>query len=763
MVMSPPESDLDSQIDKLVGDIVLEEVPAPNNFQLDLKNPEHLSTMNPQWLELGMSRSVIDVLSRKAITSFTPVQAEAFEPGINGRDIIGRSRTGTGKTLAFGLPALHRLQQLGAGRVNKEGKRAMRGRKPSMIVLAPTRELARQVAEELTEIGKPLNLDVALFHGGVSYDPQTRALRAGIDVLVATPGRVIDHLDRGNLDLSEVNVAVLDEADEMLNLGFANDVERVMEDCGSANSNKPQVLLFSATTPSWVTDIANDYQENSLKIDATTKEDGGRGARTATTVRHLAIQIPPSRDERASMLEDIIAVEISKDADLSTIANNKPVDPLFNDTFVNTIALDAIKAKQASSGAMQQKIFGKTIVFTQTKRDADELVSGGVFKSLTAQALHGDVAQKQRDATLSAFRAGAFNVLVATDVAARGIDIPEVDLVIQYEPPRDVDTYVHRSGRTGRAGRKGTSILLFTPREARDIVRIERSLGHGFKFDLTGPPTQEAAMTAASRTSALACSAIPDSTSAHFKEAAAALLAGGDADPVDIVAKCLAAISKRTSKIESRSLLTGEKGFTTIKMSGDESRNRPVQAGDVMFAVSKLTAQARKEMLNRDVNEDGEEDDNYSLEEASMGFPYNCDVGKINAFRESGIACFDLSQDDAAALVEYSEKVGGIQGFEFSTLDALPVERNALQGRSDYNRGGQQRGGYRGGGGNARYRQGGGGGGYRGGGGRREGGGYRGGGGGGRRDGGGYRGGGGGMRDGGGYRGGGGGRRDDGW
>lgn len=269
----------------------------------------------------------------------------------------------------------------------------------------------------------------------------------------------------------------------MLNLGFADDVERVMSDCGSANDVKPQVLLFSATTPSWVTDIAGEYQTNALKIDATTKEDGGRGARTATTVRHLAIQIPPSRDERASMLEDIIAVEISKDADLAKIASAAgPTDnPLFNDTYVNTIAADAIAAKAASSGAMQQKIFGKTIVFTQTKRDADELVSGGVFKSLTAQALHGDVAQKQRDATLSAFRAGAFNVLVATDVAARGIDIPEVDLVIQYEPPRDVDTYVHRSGRTGRAGRKGTSILLFTPREARDIVRIERSLGHGFK------------------------------------------------------------------------------------------------------------------------------------------------------------------------------------------------------------------------------------------------------------------------------------------
>ena len=170
-----------------------------------------------------------------------------------------------------------------------------------------------------------------------------------------------------------------------------------------------------------------------MRIDATTAD---KGARTAKTVRHLAIQIPPSRNERAAMLEDIIAVEISKDADLTKINLGPELSAI-----ENKVAAAAKLKAAASSGAMQQKIFGKTIVFTQTKRDADELVSGGVFKSLTAQALHGDVAQKQRDATLSAFRAGAFNVLVATDVAARGIDIPDVDLVIQYEPPRDVDTY----------------------------------------------------------------------------------------------------------------------------------------------------------------------------------------------------------------------------------------------------------------------------------------------------------------------------------
>ena len=231
--------------------------------------------------------------------------------------------------------------------------------------------------------------------------------------------------------------------------------------------------------------------------------------------------------------------------------------------------------------------------------------------------MHGDVGQKQRDATLNAFRAGAFNVLVATDVAARGIDIKDVDLVVQFSPPREVDTYVHRSGRTGRAGSKGTSVLLFTPREARDIVKIERSLGHGFKFELSHPPSTEAALVAASKTSALACRTIPEETAAFFKDSALKLIASGDA-PEDIIARCLAAISRRANVIESRSLLTGESGFATLEMINTEGR--PVQPGDVMFTVSKLSRMSR------------EKDD----------LRFDSDVGKIQANRETGVAVFDM-------------------------------------------------------------------------------------------------------------------------
>lgn len=194
-------------------------------------------------------------------------------------------------------------------------------------------------------------------------------------------------------------------------MGFADDVEVILEGLGSANEEKSQCLLFSATTPPWVKEIGRQYQKDVLHIDATSEEGG---ARVAKTVRHLAVQLPPGADSKKFILEDIIAVEISRDAEES---DDEDVD---DDDNVNHIAAAAADRKKKSSHAMQQKIFGKTIVFVQTKRQADELVSGGVFKSLTAQALHGDVGQKQRDATLKAFRQGAFNVLVATDVAARG-------------------------------------------------------------------------------------------------------------------------------------------------------------------------------------------------------------------------------------------------------------------------------------------------------------------------------------------------------
>jgi ATP-dependent RNA helicase DDX21 len=633
---------------------------------------------NTRWTEeAGLDPRIIQLLREKGISHFTPVQAEAFEPVVSGRDVIGRSRTGTGKTLAFGLPSMTRLIKL----MEENGKRdpvtgyMKRGRFVSMVILCPTRELARQVQEELSTVASPLGLFVDVFHGGVSYDPQARALRQGLDILVGTPGRVMDHMNRGNLDLRECNIAVLDEADEMLNMGFAEDVEVILDGVGKANDEKTQCLLFSATTPPWVKQIGAQYQANVVAIDSTGDEGG---ARVAKTVSHRAIQVPPGQDSRKAILEDIIAVHISGEDDgpLAEASGSEHHDP---------IAAAAAAKKLKTRGAMQQKIFGKTIVFTETKKDADELVSGGVFKSLTAQALHGDVGQKQRDATLNAFRAGSFNVLVATDVAARGIDISDVDLVIQMAPPRDADTYVHRSGRTGRAGNTGISVMLFDPRQARDIVRIERDLGHGFRFDLIGPPSTEAAMRAAAKTSAMATEAIPMETAQFFREAASGLLKGNlensdSVDPVDVIAKCLAAISRRSTEIQSRSLLTGELGYATVEMSIPGKRGG-VLANDVLFTVSKLSR-----LSHRDTS----------------GGTFDSDVGKIQCNEDSGTAVFDMGVEDAKRLIEFSKTVDA-GGAQFEIIHELEVSRGRDFGRDFNNRGRGGGRGYGGRGGGSSY------------------------------------------------------------
>ena len=470
----------------------------------------------------------------------------------------------------------------------------------------------------------------------------------------------MDHLDRGTLSLKDCDIAVLDEADEMLRMGFAEDVEVILEGVGKENPEKTQCLLFSATTPSWVKDIGRKYQKDVLHIDST--EDEG-GARVAKTVRHLAVQVPPGIEAKKSILEDIIAVEISRDAKIEQVYGEEE----------ETASMAAMrKKKAAASNAFQQKIFGKTIVFTETKKVADEIVSGGVFKSLTAQALHGDVGQKQRDATLNAFRAGAFNVLVATDVAARGLDIKDVDLVVQLDPPRDVDTYVHRSGRTGRAGANGVSIMLFSPQQARDVVRIERDLGKGFTFNLIGPPSTEAALHAAAKTSALACKMIPDETAEFFKESAAKLLEESD-DAVDIVSRCLAAISRRSREVESRSLLTGELGMVTVEMSN--SRGRIVSPNDVVYAISKLASMSRRD----------------------EGLSFESDIGRIVPNAETGAAVFDMDVDNAKKLIAFCE-TNDAGGNSFKMLRELEVERGRDFGKPGGRGGGGSRFGDRRGG-----------------------------------------------------------------
>jgi len=642
----------------------------------------------------GIDPRIVALLEGKGITSFTPIQQQSFPLLRDGADMLGRSQTGTGKTLAFALPMMVSLAEARAGR--KE-----RGRKPAIVVLAPTRELARQVAETFELLARPERFSVATFHGGVPYGPQQRVLRSGLDVLVGTPGRIIDHLNNGDLDLSEVRHAVLDEADEMLNMGFKDDVETIL---GYATSEERQTVLFSATHPPWVQSVARDHLKNPVTVDAV-----GRGeSEAAATVTHHAILAPTSPSGRVGTLADVIAVH--------GVANEG----------------------------------SRCIVFTSTKRECDELCGAAALAPLGAQALHGDISQAQRDMTLKKFREGTFKVLVATDVAARGIDVSGVNLIVQYRLPEDPESYVHRSGRTGRAGREGVSIVLYAEREGRALQMLERRAN--VKFKRGGPPSLESVMEAAAALVPERLASVDEQVLPFFTDSAEALLAQPDA--ASRVAAALALIAGKR-EISQRSLLTGEEQLKTLLVSSTDGAQ--LVPGDVMATVSALAPQLT----------------------LATGRPADS-VGKIRQCRDPTKLVFDLPAELALQLIEAADAFepkaadeqprGRISLFEMGKVSVgaclelphlRPLDGGRGRGGGRSGRGGGGRFGGRGGYGGRGGRGGGGGyraGGYRGGGGGYGGGGggYRGGGGGGYGGGSsGYRGGGGGYRNGGGYRGGG--------
>nr|KYP73311.1 DEAD-box ATP-dependent RNA helicase 53 [Cajanus cajan] len=364
--------------------------------------------------KLGISQDIVSALAKKGIARLFPIQRAVLEPAMQGRDMIGRARTGTGKTLAFGIPIMDKIIQFNA----KHG----RGRDPLALVLAPTRELARQVEKEFYEAAP--SLDTICVYGGTPISKQMRQLDYGVDIAVGTPGRIIDLLSRGALNLKEVQFVVLDEADQMLQVGFQEDVEKILERLPP----KRQTLMFSATMPSWIKQITRNYLNNPLTIDLVGDSD-------------------------------------------QKLADGISLFSIATDLYVKAGILAPLITEHAKGG--------KCIVFTQTKRDADRL-SNAMARSVQCEALHGDISQAQREKTLAGFRNGHFNVLVATDVASRGLDIPNVDLVIHYDLPNNSEIFVHRSGRTGRAGKKGTAILVYTDDQSRAVKLIERDVGCRF-------------------------------------------------------------------------------------------------------------------------------------------------------------------------------------------------------------------------------------------------------------------------------------------
>lgn len=352
---------------------------------------------------LGLSEEIIKALEIKGFEEPTPIQEKTIPLLIQGsKDIIGQAQTGTGKTAAFGLPILEKIRT--------------HGKHVQAIVVAPTRELAIQVAEELDTFKIDRRIKIGTVYGGQSIDQQLRRLKSGVDIVVGTPGRLIDHLKRKSLKLDNVTHVVLDEADEMLNMGFREDIENILQ---YVNEER-QMLLFSATMPNEILQIAKRFM----------------GDYDIVRVK---------KQQLTTNLTDQIYFEVHRNDKFEALSRIVDIEPSF---------------------------YG--IVFCRTKVDVDTVASKLIQRGYDADALHGDVSQHQRERILKKFKSKTINILVATDVAARGLDINDLTHVINYSLPQDPESYVHRVGRTGRAGKEGTAITFVTSAEYRKLMYIQK-------------------------------------------------------------------------------------------------------------------------------------------------------------------------------------------------------------------------------------------------------------------------------------------------
>ena len=363
-----------------------------------------------QFTDLGLAKPILRALASSGYETPTPIQAQAIPSVMQGRDLLGIAQTGTGKTAAFALPILHRLS---------ENRKPAPRRGARCVVLSPTRELATQIAESFRTYGAHLGLTVTVIFGGAKYGPQIKALTTGVDILVATPGRLIDHLGEKTADLSSTEILVLDEADQMLDLGFLQPIRRIV----SGMSKNRQNLFFSATMPTEIGKLAGELLVNPVSVSV---------APAATTVERieqklLFIEAPRKR----ALLAELFA------------------DPVIT----------------------------RALVFTRTKRGADRVQKYLDAAGVVSASIHGDKTQSQRERALAAFKAGKVRALIATDIAARGIDVDGVSHVIQYELPQVPEAYVHRIGRTARAGAGGVAISFCADDERgllRDIQKLTR-------------------------------------------------------------------------------------------------------------------------------------------------------------------------------------------------------------------------------------------------------------------------------------------------
>ncbi|MBL8674952.1 MAG: DEAD/DEAH box helicase, partial [Rhodospirillales bacterium] len=358
--------------------------------------------------ELGLGPEVLKAIAEKGYTEPTPIQEQAIPYVLMGRDVLGCAQTGTGKTAGFTLPM---IEILASGRA--------KARMPRSLIIEPTRELAAQVAESFETYGKYHKLNMALLIGGVSFDDQEKALDRGVDVLIATPGRLLDHFERGKVLLNDVKLLVIDEADRMLDMGFIPDVERI----ASLTPKLRQTLFFSATMPPEIRKLADAFLMNPKEVTV------ARPATTAALVKQ-GVAVIPEADKREALRRMIRSEDVRN-----------------------------------------------AIVFCNRKKDVDILSKSLGKHGFSVGALHGDMSQPARMETLDRFKLGEIKILVASDVAARGLDIPDMSHVFNFDVPFVSDDYVHRIGRTGRAGKTGIAYTLATPDEARMISAIETTIG----------------------------------------------------------------------------------------------------------------------------------------------------------------------------------------------------------------------------------------------------------------------------------------------
>lgn len=384
----------------------------------DLKDNINPETQTISYDNSGIDKDIIRAVKEMGFETMTPIQQQAIPVLLSGRDVLGQAQTGTGKTAAFGIPVLQMCER---GSQNIES-----------IILCPTRELAIQVSEELRRFAKFMHgVKVLPIYGGQDMSKQIRSLKMGVNVVVGTPGRVMDHMRRHTIKLSNIKTVVLDEADEMLNMGFREDIETILQGIPGEH----QTALFSATMPQAILDITNKYQKDAVHIQIAKKEI------TIPLVKQYYYEV------RRQNKEDVVAR-----------------------------LLDYYNPK-------------RSLIFCNTKRMVDELTEKLSGRGYFVEGLHGDLSQAQRDKVMKSFRSGATEILIATDVAARGIDVDDVEAVFNYDVPQDIEYYVHRIGRTGRAGKKGRSFTLVVGKEIYKIRDIERACKT--KIKLRTVPTVE--------------------------------------------------------------------------------------------------------------------------------------------------------------------------------------------------------------------------------------------------------------------------------